>query len=106
MLNFGTSAPLLAMQCYRQAQIFNIMSQTEIKTEQTLGEARVRTSFNPSDAGNVSFIKQKTAELINVLEAYKTDERYNHSSEALRLIQIAQTSFEEAAMWGVKAVTS
>lgn len=82
------------------------MSQTEVKREQTLGEARVRTSFNPSDAGNVSFIEQKTAELINVLEAYKTDERYKHSSETLRLISIAQTSFEEAAMWGVKAVTS
>lgn len=73
---------------------------------QTLGEKRARTSFNPSKEGNVECIKQKTAELINVLEEYRTDPRYNHDSEAQRLISIAQTTFEEAAMWGVKAVTS
>jgi hypothetical protein len=34
----------------------------------TLGETRVRTKFNPSDLDNVSLIKQKTAELINLLQ--------------------------------------
>ena len=74
--------------------------------EKTLGEKRVRTDFNPSKEGNVEFIKQKTAELINVLEEFKNDERNNLDGEAKRLVSLAQTSFEEAAMWGVKAVTS
>lgn len=71
----------------------------------TLGEKRVRTEFNPSKDGNVEAIKQRTAELINILEAYRTDERYQHDGEVLRLISIAQTSFEEACMWAVKSVT-
>ena len=72
----------------------------------SLGEKRVRTDFNPPKEGNVEFIKQKTAELINVLEEFKNDERNNLDGEAKRLVSLAQTSFEEAAMWGVKAVTS
>ena len=72
----------------------------------SLGEKRVRTDFNPSKEGNVEFINQKTAELINVLEEFKNDERNNLDGEAKRLVSLAQTSFEEAAMWGVKAVTS
>lgn len=72
----------------------------------TLGEKRVRIEFNPSKEGNVEFFKQTTAKLINVLEDFKQDSRYEHDSETLRLISIAQTSFEEATMWAVKAVTS
>jgi len=72
----------------------------------TLGEKRVRIDFNPSNAGNVNALKARAAEAINILESFKTDERNNHDAEALRLIALAQTAFEEAAMWGVKAVTS
>jgi hypothetical protein len=75
-------------------------------SEKTLGEKRVRVEFNPSQAGNVHFIKEESAKLINLLEGYKNDERNNLDGEAMRLIAIAQTSFEEAAMWAVKAVTS
>ncbi len=71
----------------------------------TIGEQRVRAEFNPSNGGNVNAIKTKSAELINILESYKTDERYSHTGETIRLIALAQTAFEEAAMWGVKAVT-
>lgn len=74
-------------------------------SEKTLGEKRVRTDFNPSATGNVAFIKEKTAELINVLEDYKNDPQNEIDSEAARLIATAQTTFENAAMWGVKAVT-
>lgn len=74
-------------------------------SEKTLGEKRVRTDFNPSATGNVSFIKEKTAELINVLEDYKNDPRNEIDGESARLIATAQTTFENAAMWGVKAVT-
>lgn len=84
--------------------------------EKTLGEQRVRTSFNPSDKDSVSQIKQKSAELIDLLQAIKNDEvskTYDKTPEALqsvsgeklRLIALAQTAFEEAAMWAVKAAT-
>ena len=73
--------------------------------EKTLGEKRVRTDFNPSAEGNVNFIKQRTAEIINVLEEFKNDPRNKIDGETARLIAKAQTDFEGAAMWGVKAVT-
>jgi len=63
---FGTSAPLAAILCYRQAQIQLDMSE-QTKT-QSVGEQRVRTTFNPSQDDTVSQIKQKSAELINLCE--------------------------------------
>lgn len=76
------------------------MSQEE--KELSLGEKRVRIEFNPSGVGNVNFIKEKSAELINVLEALKEQ---GDSGEKIRLISLAQTAIEEGAMWGVKAAT-
>lgn len=64
----------------------------------TVGEQRVCVEFNPSKAGIVDQIKQKTAELINLCEELKTKDD--------RLASLAQTSYEEAAMWAVKAATA
>lgn len=64
----------------------------------TLGEARVRTDFNVTNNSTVDLIKQKTAELINICETLKENDG--------RLASLAQTSFEEAAMWAVKAATA
>lgn len=77
-------------------------------SELTIGEKRVRTEFNPSGVGNVNAIKQKTAEIINILEEFKKDERNNDfmDPELIRIIDIAQTNYEDAAMWAVKAVTT
>lgn len=63
----------------------------------TIGEQRVRTEFNPSKNDLVNQIKQKTAELINLCEELK--------SKDPRLASIAQTEYENAAMWAVKAAT-
>jgi hypothetical protein len=82
----------------------------------TLGEQRVRTTFNPSNESVVDRIKQKSAELIDLLQAERNDEvskTYDktpeqlqaQSGEKLRLISLAQTAYEEAAMWAVKAAT-
>jgi hypothetical protein len=46
----------------------------------------------------VDVIKQKSAELINLCEAFKAKDP--------RLASLAQTTFEEAAMWAVKAATA
>jgi len=64
----------------------------------SIGEARVRTAFNPSDDAAVTVIKNKTAELINLCETLKAADP--------RLASIAMTTFEEAAMWAVKLATT
>ena len=71
----------------------------------TLGEKRVRVEFNPSNGGNVNFFKETTAELINVCEDLKPQDGSCISIEKVRLISLAQTAYEEAAMWAVKAAT-
>ncbi len=68
------------------------------ETKQTVGEQRVRTTFNPSQDDTVSQIKQKSAELINLCEELKNKDG--------RLASLAQTAYEEAAMWAVKAATA
>lgn len=73
----------------------------------TLGESRVRVSFNPSSDNIVDIIKQKSAEMIDFIDGFAgkpewTDEQYN---EFKRLKSLAMTSIEESAMWAVKSVT-
>lgn len=69
-----------------------------MQKEKTIGEQRVRTQFNPSDNSIVDKIKQKTAELINLVEELKAKDG--------RLASLAQTEYESAAMWAVKAATA
>jgi hypothetical protein len=73
----------------------------------TIGEDRVRIKFNPSDNSSVSTIKQKAAELIDLCEFNKVGgyEPASINDEINRLWSLAQTHFEDAAMWAVKAAT-
>lgn len=80
------------------------MNTTETTKPKSLGECRVRIEFNPSAVGNVNFIKEKTAELINVCDDLRAKEGVD-LREKVRLIKIAQKTYEEAAMWAVKAAT-
>jgi hypothetical protein len=64
----------------------------------TIGEQRVRVDFNPSNQELVSQLKQKAAELINLCDELKEKDA--------RLASLAMTSFEEGAMWAVKAATA
>ena len=66
--------------------------------QKTIGEQRVRVDFNVSQSDTVTQLKQKTAELINLCEELKLKDA--------RLASIAQTTYEEAAMWAVKAATA
>lgn len=68
----------------------------------TLGDRRVRASFNPSNDNKVGGITHATAMLIDMCEEMKSEKQ---GSEALRLLALAQTAYEEAAMWFVKAAT-
>lgn len=66
---------------------------------QTLGQKRVKAEFNPSKDLHVDIIKNKCAELIDLLE----EMREEGSGEKKRLISLAQTEIENGAMWAVKA---
>jgi hypothetical protein len=70
-------------------------------TNPTLGEQRIRTSFNPSDDSVVQHIKERAAEFIN----YINDTITLTDAEQGRLKSLALTAIEEAAMWGVKCAT-
>lgn len=63
------------------------------------GAGRVRSDFNPSGDSHVTAIKSKSAELIDYCEQFK------NSGEQARCAALAQTKYEEAAMWAVKAAT-
>lgn len=71
---------------------------SNVQRELTLGEIRVRATFNPNDNPDVTNIKTKVAELIDFCETLKARDP--------RLASLAQTSLEEAAMWAVKAATT
>ena len=71
----------------------------------TIGEQRVRVDFNVSGSDTVTTIKKKSAELLDICEDLKPKDGSMMSSEKARLIALAQTAYEEAAMWAVKAAT-
>lgn len=83
-------------------------------SNQTLGEKRVRTTFNPSDDSLVADIKMKSAELINCCDSmrdvdsitlFSDKDRVNDYIEYHRLLTIAQDHYETATMYAVKAAT-
>ena len=64
----------------------------------SLGALRVRASFNPSKDDMVDKLKHVTAIAIDLCEELKKLDP--------RLASLAQTAYEEAAMWAVKAATT
>jgi len=64
----------------------------------SIGAKRVRESFNPSKDSLVDKVKRYSADLIDLCEEHKTLDP--------RLAALAQTAYEEAAMWAVKLVTT
>ncbi len=74
----------------------------------TLGKERVRAGFNPSGDQRVESIKSLTAQLIDICEDIKRNDTTppNIFAETVRLCSLAQTAYEEAAMWATKAATA
>ena len=68
------------------------------------GAERVRLTFNPSNNPEVQDIKARTASLIDACDEIAVIK--NGNGEAMRLIALAKTAYEEAAMWAVKAATA
>jgi hypothetical protein len=71
----------------------------------SLGETRVRTTFNPSNNTTVDQIKQKSADLINQVNEFPSPDVAEKINEFKRLTALSITAYELAAMWGVKALT-
>lgn len=71
----------------------------------SLGEDRVRIKFNPADNSLVSRIKQKSAELIDLCQSMPKPDDEAKKGEFARLVALANTHYEDAAMWAVKAAT-
>jgi len=69
----------------------------------TLGEERVAVNFNPSEIPEITQIKGVTASLIDSLEFLKQSGSPDVSAEVNRCAAIAQTKYEEACMFAVKA---
>lgn len=69
----------------------------------TVGESRVRISFNPSSNESVDKIKRAAADLIDLCESLKDENREHPKNRALA---VAMTEVESAAMWAVKGATA
>jgi hypothetical protein len=82
-----------------------MVDMTVKEKKETLGGYRVGLSFNPSKIAVVDEIKDKTAELITLLENLRVEEQNKDNKEVQRLISLAQTHYENGAMWGVKGAT-
>lgn len=75
----------------------------------TLGEMRVRVSFNPSSGQSGEYIdriKKQSAELIDLIDGVASP-KFNDDEfkEWVRLKELAITAIEEGAMWAVKSAT-
>lgn len=69
--------------------------------ETSYGQWLVGVDFNPSGNPDVAEIKKAAADLIDKLQWIAED----HNHPGARCASLAITHFEDAAMWGVKAVT-
>jgi len=64
----------------------------------TLGQKRVQRNFNPSANPQVEELKEKYANIIDVLESMKLD------GKDARCLSIAQTEAETSCMYAVKSL--
>ena len=70
--------------------------------ELTFGEKAVGVTFNPSSNPMVDAIKEKSAELIDLMHTLR---EATGNPEVKRQLSTAMTNAQTAQMWAVKAVT-
>lgn len=83
--------------------------------EKTIGEKRVRIDFNSTNSTDVHKLKQKSAELIDLIIKIQKDKKVELDAdkgfnlevfvELNRIADLALDSVEVAAMWAVKLAT-
>jgi hypothetical protein len=88
------------------------MSEDQAGRPLTLGERRVRISFNPNQAAHVGELKTMAAAFIDYCTQLRAIARdpsrvlgADDVGELNRLVALAQSTAEDAAMWAVKAAT-
>jgi hypothetical protein len=88
------------------------MSEAQPGRPLTLGERRVRISFNPNQAPHVNELKTMAAAFVDYCHELRAIARdpsrvlgHEDVGELNRLVALAQTHAEDAAMWAVKAAT-
>ncbi|HYG84575.1 MAG TPA: hypothetical protein VD907_06915 [Verrucomicrobiae bacterium] len=69
--------------------------------DQTFGQKAMGVSFNPSGDEKVARLKELYAEIADILN----DDRGDNRDERARLASVAITEAQGAQMWAVKAVT-
>ena len=67
----------------------------------TFGETAMGVSFNPSRDEKVARLKSLYAEIADILN----DDRADNRDERARLASVAITEAQTAQMWAVKAIT-
>jgi len=75
-------------------------------SQKSLGQNRVKAEFNPAKNDLVDQIKNKSAELIDLIESMKNfdeNEATSMTHERFRLIEKAELDVETACMCAVKA---
>lgn len=73
----------------------------------TVGERRVRVAFNPGNDDFVTELKQRSADLIDLVAQAEARPEWDDATfgEFKRLQALAMTHYEMAAMWAVKMAT-
>ena len=80
---------------------------TQVATWPTLGQKRVRTTFNPSNLDYVYKLKEKSAELIDLINGAAAKPEWDDETfgEWKRLKAIAMSAIEDGGMYAVKMAT-
>lgn len=76
-------------------------------SELSFGEKACGVSFNPGGDLTVGVIKEKFAEVVDLLNDLRQQSKENSTAdvEVRRMLSIAITDAQTAQMWAVKAVT-
>jgi hypothetical protein len=75
------------------------------KTELTFGEKAVGITFNPGGSKEVNGIKKKCAEVIDELDAQRSQAKLETNGEKIAMFTLAIRDIQSGQMWGVKAAT-
>lgn len=79
------------------------MEETTTLPKKTVWESRVLVDYKSFELDNILFLRDNCSILIDFLESHKNN-RNVKDWEEIRLYSLAQTSFEEALMWAIKAI--
>lgn len=73
--------------------------------ELTFGQKAMGVSFNPSKNPEIDRIKQKYAEIADILNDFRNDKNPSLSAENKRQASVAITELQTSKMWAIGAIT-